>query len=170
MRLTRIIREAFVRSVMNDVPSIDYFEQYRKLYQTAVLSKAPAEVRAAYPKHQAWLSREHIWTAGSIPGFYCVCERNGTVQIDPAIQAQLDEIDKLYSQQNDARHELQMKLKGVVESCTTRKALAQALPEFEKYLPKEEDKVSNLPALANVMTDFMKAGWPKDRAAADVVT
>lgn len=168
MKLTKIIREAFVRSVMNDVPQVDYVEQYQKLYQDAALAAAPPEVRALYPKHKDWLLKEyHYLSDSAIPGFYCYGYRDFTIA--EAAQAALDRIEKAYVQQREARQDLETKLTAVTQSCTTRKALAEALPEFEKYLPAEAVKGSNLPALANVVTDFMKAGWPKDRAAADVV-
>ena len=38
MRLTNYIREAFVRSVMNDVPSIDYEEKIRNLVNKKVVA------------------------------------------------------------------------------------------------------------------------------------
>lgn len=169
MKLTKIIREAFVRSVMNDVPQVDYVKQYQKLYQDAALAAAPPEVRALYPKHKDWLLKEyHYFSYSAIPGFYCYGYRDFTIA--EAAQAALDRIEKAYVQQCESRQDLETKLTAVAQSCTTCKALAEALPEFEKYLPAEAVKGSNLPALANVMTDFMKAGWPKDRAAADVVT
>jgi hypothetical protein len=47
---------------------------------------------------------------------------------------------------------------------STRKALVDLLPEFEKYLPADEAKaIASLPAVANVLSDFVKAGWPKNQ-------
>lgn len=168
MKLTKIIREAFVRSVMNDVPQVDHAEQYKKVYQDAVLAAAPPAVRALYPKHKDWLNKEYECLPGSdIPGFYYY--GSGDVDVGEVAQAQLDRIEEAYYQQRDVLADLKVKVAAVAQGCTTRKALAEALPEFEKYLPEEGTKTSNLPALANVVTDFMKAGWPKDRAAAGVV-
>ena len=46
-----------------------------------------------------------------------------------------------------------------------REALAAMLPEFEKYLPSETPALDRtVPAVANVVTDFMRAGWPKGQA------
>ena len=40
------------------------------------------------------------------------------------------------------------------------------LPEFEKYLPADEQKaLRSVPVVANLVADFTKAGWPKDKAA-----
>ena len=50
---------------------------------------------------------------------------------------------------------------------STRKGLADALPEFEKYLPADEPAaVRSLPVVANVVADFVKAGWPKGKQPA----
>ena len=38
----------------------------------------------------------------------------------------------------------------------------EAFPEFEKYLPSEAQPTKNLPALANVVADLSKLGWPKN--------
>ncbi len=58
-------------------------------------------------------------------------------------------------------------LRGVVEGCNTVKQLKEALPEFAKYAPHEEATSKNLPALANVVAEFSKAGWPKDSRPAE---
>ena len=63
--------------------------------------------------------------------------------------------------------DLRDKLTGAINACTTRKQAAEAIPEFEKYLPADEPKaLRSLPALANVAADFVKAGWPKGQKAA----
>lgn len=37
------------------------------------------------------------------------------------------------------------------------------MPEAEKYLPKEAKSSTNVPAVANVVADLVKAGWPKGK-------
>jgi hypothetical protein len=40
------------------------------------------------------------------------------------------------------------------------------LPEFEKYFPAEDAPISkNLPALANMVADLTKLGWPKGKTS-----
>lgn len=83
-------------------------------------------------------------------------------------KAKHDELKKLRAlelEQKARRDKLRSSLKSIASSTTTRKALAAALPEFEKYLPAEAQTTRNLPVIANVVTDFMEAGWPKDKAA-----
>lgn len=76
----------------------------------------------------------------------------------------IDEYKFASTEQMNKRHQLQQNLLAVADSCTTRKALVAALPEFEKYLPADEQAAcKTLPAIANVLSDFVKAGWPKDQ-------
>jgi hypothetical protein len=56
-------------------------------------------------------------------------------------------------------------LKTVAFTCNTTVQLAEALPEFAKYLPKASAPTSNLPATDNLVKDFMAAGWPKGKGA-----
>ena len=46
MKLTNIIRDAFVRSVMNDVPTVDYSEQIREVVTKEAVAQLPEKVRA----------------------------------------------------------------------------------------------------------------------------
>jgi len=66
------------------------------------------------------------------------------------------------AEQERQRVALRDKLKRAAASFTTRKQLAEAMPEFEKYLPADEAAaIRSLPAVTNVVGDFQRAGWPK---------
>ena len=75
----------------------------------------------------------------------------------------LEAITKPYRDAEKARGDLYQKLKGVIEACTTLKKLKELLPEFEAYFPTEAEPTKNLPAVANLVTDMMQMGWPKDK-------
>jgi hypothetical protein len=84
--------------------------------------------------------------------------------VAPETIAQLRDWKALDAAQRKQREELESKLGGCVYSVTTRKALVSLLPEFEKYLPADDTAALRpLPVLANVVTDFVKAGWPKNK-------
>jgi Tfp pilus assembly protein PilO len=68
--------------------------------------------------------------------------------------------------QTSDRNTLSSKLQAAANSVATRKALVALLPEFEKYLPADKEAAcKNLPAVANLLADFSKAGWPKSATA-----
>jgi Nucleotide modification associated domain 5 len=173
MKLTKTIRDAFVRAAMNDVPSVDYAEQIRAGTLAAVLEILPKPIRDMWndPKLRRYLETHYVCVAGNInvavpwPGY--LRNEEGRAAIKPEARAELDQLAALMKAQEAQRNALHIKLKGCAESVTTRKALVALLPEFEKYLPADEPAaLRTLPVVANVVSDFVKAGWPKGKQPA----
>ena len=158
MRLTNSIREAFVRSVMNDVPSVDYTALMQKEANRIGRATMPPEVAAAYEKHPDWFESEWA-TIGQWHGYGPFPHRGAAFRTED-IQA-MNRLKALEHEQNQAHGRLRNQLQQAAASATTTKALAEMFPEFAKYLPAEETKSRNLPAIANVVADFISAGWPK---------
>ena len=166
MRLTTTLKDAFINSVMADVPSVDYTEQKIKLIQAAAHNVQPPLLKKFIkdnPTMVEWVkSLQYYSSKGRISVLVKGCHITETA-LDGNIELQ----NKLYDlrqqevNQFNNRNELQKKLQQVVTGCNTRKQLLEALPEFEKYLPKEAAPSRNLPAIANLVSDFTQAGWPK---------
>lgn len=167
MRLTNTIREAFVRAAMHDVPKIDYEEQAQKIAKDALSAALPDSIKKIIKDELQceYLNREYITMPRRFSNFYFFAQRNdcGVLQSrHPKVWEKVTELHAKYEQQIKDHNELSIKLTAVANSVTTRKALVMALPEFEKYLPADEEKaVRTLPAIANVVSEFTKAGWPK---------
>lgn len=165
MRLTNTIREAFVRSVMNDVPSIDYEEQIRNLVNKKVAAIHKKVGIQEIDKER--LSSAYLYIRGtekkSFGSTSCYVRgitgnEHKEIQSDSALIALAD----LSYAQEETRNALCKKIDYAIKACTTRKQAVEALPEFEKYLPEDEAKaIRAVPAIANVLSDFVKAGWPK---------
>jgi len=167
MRLTKFDKEAFVRAVLDDVPQIDYNEQARKVAMADVIARLPQKI-------------QDIWKDNNLRGFIS-CQRwlnmpgrlHGltTPYADgeqaPETEAQLKELAGLYDAQCDSLRKLETNLEGAIGACSTLKKAKEVLPEFEKYLPADRDGtgVSGLPAIANLVSDLMQAGWPKGATA-----
>lgn len=174
MKLTNYLRDAFTRSVMDDVPCIDYDEQIRSLIMKKALERLPKAVLALWkdPKTKAFVAAGTCRVGGNnsvgidgVPGF-CGSSWNSelvgaSAEEAKAFFAQFDEILAKRKEQKQHREDLDSKVHAVAYSCSTRKALLERLPEFEKYLPEEASKVTHLPAITNLMGDLVKAGWPK---------
>lgn len=167
MRLTNTLRDAFVRAAMADVPQIDYKEKLNALALKAAKEVMPTAVRAAYDRYPAYFETHYKRIGNQIDYSLqhtvfvpMVGEFSDTVNAEAAVLKAAD------NEQAKKMYALEQKLKGVAASVTTRKALVEALPEFEKYLPPAEVKTSGLPALANLVSDFVEAGWPKGRKEA----
>lgn len=162
MRLTNYIRDAFIDSVMNDVPKVNFTEKAHKIYVEDILKQIPKEVRAIWdnPQTSRWINDRTVHICGNsvrIPRFG-YDDLNLTEKGQAAVKA----VEAEYLAQKSSRADLRTRLKGVAYSCTTLKALKEALPEFEKYMPADVEAPSRMvPVIANVVADFVKAGWPK---------
>lgn len=159
MKLTNYLREAFVRAAMNDVPSVDYKEQMRGVINKKIerLQKIAGVNTSDYSR----LSQRYVYIDGtSYVGAGLTEEELAQIKISPEVQ----KLIALNAEQRTKLTALRSKLEDVIKGCNTRKQAAEALPEFDKYLPPEDAKAINtLPALANVVSDFVKAGWPKNQ-------
>jgi hypothetical protein len=174
MRLTNTLRQAFVKAVMQDVPKIDDQEQIRSLIQKAVKEALPAKVAAVWndPQLRAYITTGSLsckWGT-SAENVYMSIELPSTrhysyegVDVPVKVVEEANALGVAWYRQIAVRDVLEKKLTQAAASVMTRKALAELLPEFEKYLPADEANAqkTNLPALANVVSDFVKAGWPK---------
>ena len=169
MRLTNYMRDAFVKAVMNDVPQIDYSQIAHKVAQDYLVECMPPKVRAVYDDSQTrhYLTTTHTYFPGTINnasmrgvGDDCYWWKE-----TPDLRDKISEIAQQLGDQTVRLGELESKINAVAYACTTREALAKAPPEFEKYLPAEATKAANLPAVANVVADFVKAEWPKGKKA-----
>ena len=171
-RLNESIRSAFVNAVLADTPKVDYAAQRQKVIQDHLFDAAPPAMLRIYKDHdlRRFLRLDHVsydtaagnrmsWGLGK---FWLVPDCDYTYRIeDKAVLKQLHEIDALESAQVDQRNKLEVKLKATIQAFNTVKQARDALPEFVKYLPDEADpKCKTLPAITDLVTDLVKAGWP----------
>ncbi len=167
MRLTNTIRDAFIRSAMNDVPSVDYTEQIRKLALDDIVDQLPEPVRKIWNDTKTRCYIETTW--GNFGGVSVTHPCDGhRAKLTSQGEKKLAVVIEKQKAQKELHDALRQKLRSAAYACSTRKALAEMLPEFEKYLPADEAKAAavNLPAIANIVTDFVKAGWPKNQKLA----
>jgi hypothetical protein len=171
MKLTNYLRDAFVSAAMADVPSADFGKLTDKAHAIVIddiLAQAPAEIRKLWKStatrpwvHSAYMGFNERLHGFSFSSLYIPSPSYGVKMTEAGIAAvkTLGDEAKAAAKTHD---DLKSKLKAVAASCNTRKQLAEALPEFESYLPADEGAaLRSLPVVANVVTDFVKAGWPK---------
>lgn len=165
MKLTNYMRDAFIRAAMNDVPQVDYQEQANKLAHKALddqFHKVFPGVDRLKAGESSWLRQCGVDMPGSLKAVYTIAPHYSCLKKDEKTWAKLGEIAQKHGAQSQQRDDLERKLNAVAYSMTTRKALADALPEFAKYLPPDEPTATRmLPVVANVAAEFVKAGWPK---------
>lgn len=158
MKLTNTDRNAFIRAVMDDVPVEDFRQQAHDLAQRHFVSTMPAKLRAVYndKKLRDRLKAEHV-SVGKLWGYFY----GGHEKVPPSLLADVSALMDKQRQQDERLKELRNTLTGTVNGITTRKRLIEVLPEFAKYAPADIAVTPNLPVVANVVTAFVRAGWPK---------
>jgi len=177
MKLTNSLRAAFIRAVMNDVPEADYAAEQQRIATEWAVSIMPPKVRAVWDDkdlrhyielhyYSQLLQFDDIDDGRQlrVSDLYIPAPRDLHSQMYKNTQRTLYSLEILANEQAAHRHELYEKLRSLINGLTTTTALEKALPEFAKYLPKAVAKTDNLPAVANLVADFVKAGWPKEQA------
>lgn len=154
MKLTKYQKEAIVRAIMQDVP--EPAKRTVEEIQAAFVKAMSKDCRTAYKKVPDALRVEHYW-GGSIGLEY---GHHAFIVGDADTRTVTEELQAAYNE----RKATENKLSHAIMSCTTLAALKKMFPEFIDYFPTEEQPTKNLPALANVVADLSKLGWPKDTA------
>lgn len=179
-RLTNDMRTSFVAAVMADVPKTDFESKIRDAVNKAHAAALPAVNKAhaaglpavikkllADPEMAGYVNIESdtIRSQEGLPQGKCMTFRLAAPShkyLEELIMSAADPLIKEWVAQDETRRQLQTKLYTVAAHCTTTTKLAEAFPEFSRYLPQTEaEGTRNLPALTNIVTDFVKAGWPK---------
>lgn len=155
MKLTKMHKQAIVRAIMQDVPKPDKTKRFAVI-QAAVVKAMSPECRKVYNKAPHALIKHYL---GELTYDNSWATRD--VVIGDVPKAVLEKIIRPYVDEDDAYFKAHRQLVSAVEACATLKALETALPEFKKYYPTEAQPTKNLPALANVVADLSKLGWPK---------
>lgn len=171
MRLTNTMRDAFVLAAMNDVPKVDYQEEAEKIakdHLDLMFKQTFPGLDRKELELSGWLTGSvRVELPGSLDSVYTQAPSYGVLRRETEVWKKLNEIAIKHNEQRTKLLALRSNLKAVASSVTTRNALLAALPEFEKYLPADERQaIKTLPAVANIVSDFVKAGWPKTKAVA----
>lgn len=156
MKITKLQKEAIVRAIMNDVPKPD--KSKRKDAVQAILTKAMTpECRKVFLRSPEIFKYTYVSEISYPEGGWS----SRKVVVGDAPSVTLPNAIAAYKAE-DAKHEEAYKnLKNAIMACTTLKALETTFPEFKKYFPTAAQPTKNLPALANVVSDLSKLGWPK---------
>jgi hypothetical protein len=167
MKLTRADKDAFTSAVVQDIPKIDYEEQYRKLVYEDAISQLPEKIQAIAKdvSLNRFLATRIVWGRGSL-GTISVFAARESGEYKPSsteVASKINALVRASREQEDRLVETQRKVRGAIEPCTTLKMALERLPEFAKYLPEPRAKSVNLPAIANLVADLSTLGWPKDK-------
>lgn len=154
MKLNKLTKQSIVRAIIQDLPPID--TEARALAITEAIVKAMnPEVRKLYK-----IQPKALRTA-SVPYTNPYRSWGNDIVVGDVTDAQIKEIIAPYEKQVQERDAMNRKLTAAFDGINTLKQALTTFPEFKKYMPTEAEPTKNLPALANVMADLSKLGWPK---------
>ena len=159
MRLDKYAKLAIVRAIMADVPKPDV-KAYRKSIQAEVVKLMSPAVRKVYKECPKALTAEYVSDL-----YDGVDWQSRYIILGNVTKDQLNNVCKPLDDAIRARAKVEHDLKNIVESTSTLKRLKELLPEFVKYFPTEAEPSKNLPAVANLVTDMVKLGWPDKKKA-----
>lgn len=172
MKLTTNMRDAFVRAVLQDVPTVDYNAEFKKLAVEHCLSKLPKEIVKVYNNNslRGFLNFETVnvraeYYESEVSAALPLYDTYSVVKSDLAAMPEVQAITQAKQAQSDRLVQIRHDLKAAIYSVSTLKQALELLPEFAKYLPKPDDKpIKFAPAvIANLATNLTAAGWPKDQ-------
>ena len=151
MKLTKYEKEAIIRAIMQDVPTKPD-NILKAEIQAAFVAGMSTPVLKLYKTHPKALKTESLSSWDS-PLAY----RADFIVGD----AKVDEVVKPFKAQKKEWDEAYNKLHAAIHGCNTLAQLKKLLPEFISYFPSETEPTKNLPAVANMVADLSKLGWPK---------
>lgn len=171
MRLNNSIKQAFVKSVLDDSALVDYTTQINDRVKKYFYDIAPADVKKVYdnPKTQKYIANNSVsmnYGSEYLGWFNSPLIPVDCIVTDMDLLAELAYLKKQENEQQKKRWELETKLRGVIDSFTTVKTAREALPEFAKYLPEVDgSRCKTLPAIAGLVADLQNIGWKPAKTA-----
>lgn len=157
MNLTKIHKQAIVRAIMQDTPQPDR-KKWAEEIKAAVVKAMSPEVRKLYKTKPSALRHASVLYTNEFRTW------GDDFPVGDVTKEQIKEITAPYEKQIAERREMEHKLTAAFEGIRTVKQAESTFPEFKKYYPTEAQPTKNLPALANVVADLSKLGWPKQGA------
>ena len=154
MNLDKYTKQSIVTSIMNDLPPIDKARRTNEIKAAIVKAMSP-EVRKLYKTKPGALRTKCVAYTHEYRTW------GDEIPVGDVTDAQIREITAPYEKEENERADMKRKLTGAFDGIRTLKAALKTFPEFKKYMPTEAEPTKNLPALANVMADLSKLGWPK---------
>ena len=154
MNLTKLHKQAIVRAIMQDTPAPDR-RKWAEEIKAAIVKAMSPEVRKLYKTKPGALRHASVAYTSEFRTW------GHDVPVGDVTKEQIEEITAPYEKQAKERQDMERKLNAAFEGIRTLKQAETTFPEFKKYYPTEAQPTKNLPALANVVADLSKLGWPK---------
>jgi hypothetical protein len=157
MNLDKYTKQAIVKAIMADTPPLPR-DKWAEEIKAAIVKAMSPEVRKLYK------TKPHALRHKSVEYTNPHRTWGDEFPVGDVTKEQIKEIVAPYEKQVNERRDMEYKLTAAFEGIRTLKSALKTFPEFEKYYPTEAQPTKNPPALANVVADLSKLGWPKQGA------
>lgn len=153
MKIDRYAKQSIATAILQDIPKPAH-SVVRDAIQAALVKAMSPEARKLYKTAPKALATRRLASYESLLDF----------GVDFVVgDADYETVFAPYKAQARARDDVARQVQAAINSCNTLKQLKDRLPEFGKYFPTEAPTSKNLPAIANMVADLSKLGWPKDK-------
>lgn len=156
-RLTQSLRNSVKVNIEADIPRIDYSEIIANYIQREALKALPTflkELVDAHPTLKEYLAEEYQGHP------FCCYVKN----VNFAPTAEHKEFAKsqreLQGKQRDQIEAVSRQINAWLNNAKTVEELIEQAPQFAKYLPAEQARITTLPAV-QLAEELSKLGWPK---------
>lgn len=161
MRLTKWMKEQFVKDVMAKLPKVDYTEQAHALVKKEAIEQLPPAIRAIYDDVNL---RDFLCTIYvRLPRYIDdINVYNSRYEVSENTRKQLEELADKKRDQTEKRNVYQTHLQAIIDGCTNLKQAHERLPDFVDFLPTENSAppIPNLPATKALAEQLRAEGWP----------
>lgn len=150
MRLTKYLRECFVKAVFADIaePKKPSFNEL----QAALYENFDPRIKAVYDDEEL---RKQLNTS-----YYHVSGTGGRSLVTGGQNYDQTPLFLSWTKADEAYRSAKASLRAVADGCTNLKQLQAALPELVKYMVSEEKPTPvNLPALTGTVDALKALGW-----------
>jgi hypothetical protein len=154
MKFNKHTKQSIIRAILHDVPPIDKEARATAIKEAIIKAMSP-EVRKLFKSNPKALRTDQVMYTNPLRNW------GYDVVVGDVTQDQIKAILAPYEKQEEERLNAESRLSHAFAGINTLKQALTTFPEFKKYYPTEAEPTKNLPALANVMADLSKLGWPK---------
>lgn len=177
MRLTKAMRDTFVRAVMLDVPKVDYQDQLRKRVLEMTRAAFPPALVRAQQQFPSWFHYVNIHITRTIDGtnqtvvgvnfpFSSSGSHYNELRSEVLADEEVCRLANAYVAQANARITTEKELRALALSCTTCEQLVGVAPQLASYLPEPEAKSTpNLPVATHVLHRLSAQGFPMTKGS-----
>lgn len=160
MRLTNQLRDAFVTSVMNNVPrkekmSLDVFHEKAAKRIEGVLPEHVKKVLKMHPELFQRIATTFDALRGRSHVYAVVLDKNAVKAIDFNDMISQHEAYRL---EDRSLADMKTRLNCIAATCNTSQDLARAFPELIEFIPPEPPKKQLPVAQTGIVTELLQAG------------